>query len=412
MKKLSIFTVAVALQVFLVTSFVGGLAGAAEEPKVSPKVGKPLQEAITATQKKQYEEALAKVKEASAVPEKSAFEEFKINQVTSGALIGLKRYSDAAAVYEKLLDSSFMPADQVELSTKIIIQLYMQNNQNAKLLEYLPRWIKTHPNDNDMIYSLALVQLHASQLKPAKDTLEGLISNSEKAGQRPKEDWLKSLAVVNYKLADNKMDKAYLSVVEKSLHYYPNPTLWQQMLSGLREQQGNNDTLNFQLYRLMLAVGALKSADDYIELAQFANHFGYPSEAANVMTAGFAAKVLGDGDEKERQNRLLASFKKAADSDKAELPQIEKRALAAADGQTDVTLGEDYIGLGQYAQAIEAIERGLKKGNVKKPDQAQIALGIAYYNNKQKDQARAAFKQVAATSELKRIAELWVLHVG
>jgi Flp pilus assembly protein TadD len=100
------------------------------------------------------------------------------------------------------------------------------------------------------------------------------------------------------------------------------------------------------------------------------------------------------------------------DKDKAELPADEQKAKAAADGNGDVLIGEDYIGYGQYSQAIEAIERGLKKGGIKKPDAAQMALGIAYYNNKQKDQARAAFKAVPANSELKSIADLWILHIG
>jgi len=411
MKKLSVFAPAVLVCFSLAGSLAPQISLSAEKQEVSAKVGKPLQDAITATQKKQYEEALAKVKEANAVPEKTAFEEFKINQVTAGALIGLKRYNDAAGVYEKILDSSYLPAEQVELNTKIIIQLYMQNNQNAKLLEYMPRWIKTHPNDTDMIYSLALVQSRSSQMKAAKETLEGLIGSAEKSGQRPKEDWLKSVVLVDYKLAENKLDKATLSAIEKALHYYPTPTLWQQMLGGLKEQQ-MTDTVKFQLFRLMLAVGALKSGDDYVELAQLANSLGFPAEGVNVLNAGIAAKELGEGDAKERDNRKLLWMKGLMDKDKAELTADEQKAKAAADGQQDVLVGEDFIGYGQYAQAIEAIERGLKKGGVKKPDSAQMALGIAYYNNKQREQARAAFKQVPATSELKRIAELWVLHIG
>lgn len=411
MKKLSMVAAVTSLAVMLMNLVVTPVVSAAEEQKVSPKVGKPLQDAITATQKKQFDEALAKIKEASAVPEKTAYEEFKINQVSIGPLVGLKRYNEAAVVYEKMIDSGFMPADQLDQSTKIVIQLYMQNNQNAKLLEYLPKWIKNHPNDTDMVYAYALVQIRSSQLKGAKETLEGLISTAEKAGQHPKEDWLKSLAITDYKLADNKMDKAFLSVIEKSLRFYPNPTYWQQLLAGLKGQD-MNDSTKFQLYRLMLAVGVLKSGDDYVELAQLANSFGFPAEGVNVLNSGFASKALGDSDSKERDNRKLTWMKGLMDKDKAELPSDEQRAKASADGQQDVLLGEDLIGYGQYEQAIEAIERGIKKGNIKKPDQAQMALGIAYYNNKQKEQARNAFKQVAATSELRRIAELWILHIG
>ncbi len=413
MKKLFSLIAALSLSSFVIGSLISTSAFAAEEQKVSPKVGKPLQEAITAYTKKQYDEALVKVAEARAAADKTPFEEFKINQVAGNALIGAKKYPEAAAVFEKLLDSGMLPADQVEVYTKSVIQIYMQINQNAKLLEYLPKWIKNHPNDTDMIYSLALVQEHAGQFKASKETLDGLITSAEKAGQKPKEEWVKSLVFIQFtKLSDSKLDKPALSVIEKALHYYPTPALWQNMLAGLKDQLTDNDAVSFQLYRLMLAVGALKAADDYIELAQFALHSGFPAEAVNAMNEGFNSKVLGEGDAKERQTRLLASMKKAADADKVELPSVEQKARAAADGQEDVLVGEDYIGWGQYAQAIEAIERGLKKGGVKKPDAAQMALGIAYYNNKQKDQARAAFKQIPSSSDLKRIADLWQLHIG
>lgn len=412
MKKLSVTVAALALCLSATVSLVSqNVLAAADKQEVSAKVGKPLQEANAATQKKQYEEALAKVKEASAVPEKTAFEEFKINQVIVAPLIGLKRYNEAAAAIEKQIDSGLLSPGEAETATKNIITLYAQNNQSAKLLEYIPKWIKSHPNDTDMVYALAGVQYRSGQLKAAKETLEGLISTAEKSGQRPKEDWLKTLALTDYKLADNKMDKAFLNVIEKSLRFYPNPTYWQQLLSGLKGQD-MNDSTKFQLFRLMLAVGVLKSGDDYVELAQLANSFGFPAEGVNVLNAGFANKELGDGDSKERDTRKLTWMKGLMEKDKAELATDEQRAKASPDGQQDVLLGEDLIGYGQYAQAIEAIERGLKKGNVKKPDQAQMALGIAYYNNKQKEQARNAFKQVSAGSELRRIAELWILHIG
>ncbi|HEX2584548.1 MAG TPA: tetratricopeptide repeat protein [Steroidobacteraceae bacterium] len=407
MKKLiSIISVA-----FVATLFAVSSVSAAEKREVTQKVGKPLQEAQAFISKKQFEEALKKVEEARAVPEKTPFEEFKINEFAANVLVNLRKENEAAAIYEKLSESSFVSPEQSEMYAKGVITLYARTNNANKLLELLPKWIKTHPNDTDMMFTLALAQAKAGQQKAAKDTLEDLVRNAEKAGQKPKSEWLMNLANLSYKMAGNKWDKNALAVVEKTLHYYPNATLWQQMLGGMKEQQ-LTDGVKFQLYRLMLAVGALKSGEDYTELAQLANSVGLPAEGVNVLNAGFAAKVLGEGDSKERDNRKLTWMKGLMDKDKAELPADEQKAKAAADGNGDVLIGEDYIGYGQYAQAIEAIERGLKKGGIKKPDAAQMALGIAYYNNKQKDQARAAFKAVPANSELKSIADLWILHIG
>jgi tetratricopeptide (TPR) repeat protein len=411
MKKLSSILAAVSLSVLFVAVGIPSVSVAAEKREVSQKVGKPLQEALTLIGKRQFEEAMRKVDEAKAAPEKTPFEEFKINEVAANILMNQRKEGEAAAMYERLAESSFAAAEQVEIYSKGAIALYARTNNTAKLLDMLPKWIKNHPNDTDMMFTLALAQSKAGQQKAAKDTLEDLIKGAEKAGQRPKSEWLLNLANITYKMAGNKWDKNSLAIVEKSLRYYPNATLWQQMLGGMKEQQ-MNDGVKFQLYRLMLAVGALKSGEDYTELAQLANSFGLPAEGVNVLNAGFASKDLGEGDSKERDNRKLMWMKGLMDKDKAELPAEEQKAKASADGNADVLLGEDYIGYGQYSQAIEAIERGLKKGGIKKPDAAQMALGIAYYNNKQKDQARAAFKQVPASSELKSIADLWILHIG
>jgi len=410
MKKLISVIAITSLAVLFGTSVISPVY-AADKREVGQKVGKPLQEAQALITKKQFEEALRKIEEARAVPEKTPFEEFKINEFAANVLANLRKEGEAAAMYEKLSESSFVAPEQAELYSKGAITLYARTNNANKLLELLPKWIKNHPGDTDMTFTLALAQAKVGQQKAAKDTLEDLIRTAEKAGQKPKQEWLLNLANLSYKMAGNKWDKNALTVVEKSLRYYPTPTLWQQMLGGMKEQQ-MNDGMKFQLYRLMLAVGALKSGEDYTELAQLANSFGLPAEGVNVLNAGFAAKELGEGDAKERDNRKLTWMKGLMDKDKAELPADEQKAKAAADGNGDVLLGEDYIGYGQYAQAIEAIERGLKKGGVKKPDAAQMALGIAYYNNKQKDQARSAFKAVPANSELKGIADLWILHIG
>jgi len=421
MKKFSALVSVLCLSLGALVAVIGvttSSALAAEEQKVGVKVGKPLQDALAAGQAKKWDEALGKLREAQAITDKTPFEEFKINEIMGWVYLNLKKYPEAATVYEKTLDSGFLSGEEADQHLKQIANIYLQTKQYPKAAEYLQRWLKGHPNDAEMTFVLAQLQSQVGQGKQARETVEGLISSSEKAGQRPKEDWLKLMYGVSAKLNDNsaRLDKPTLAAIEKLLRYYPNPTYWEAYLIGLKfqlQQQPNSDGMKFQLYRLMLDVGALKVSDDYIEMAQLANSFGFPGEAQGVLEAGFANKVLGVNDvSKERETRLLGSMKKAADTDRATLPNLDKKARAAATGQDDVTLGETYLGYGQDAQAIEALERGLKKGGAKRPELAEMALGIAYVHTKQKDQAKAAFKQVPADSDLGRIASLWVLHAG
>jgi len=419
MKKLPVLVSALCLSLgglTVLTAVSSAPAAAAEEQKVNAKVGKPLQDAIAAGQAKKWDEAYGKLREAQAVEGKTPFEEFKINQILAWVLINQKKYGEAAGAYEKILDSGFLSGEEADQNLKTLVQLNLQAKQYPKAMEYLQRWLKAHPNDTDMTFVLAQLQAQSSQFRQAKETVEGLIAASEKNGQKPKEDWLKMDYLANSKLNSDpqRLDKPTLAAVEKLLRYYPSPTYWEAYLAGLKQQIAqtpNSDGTKFQLYRLMLEVGALKNSDDYIELAQLANSFGYPGEAVSVLEAGFNNKVLGVNEQsKERENRLLASMKKNADADRAQLPALDKKARAAANGQDDVILGEAYLGYGQTQQAIEALERGIKEGGVKKPEQAEMALGIAYLRNKQKDQARGAFKQVPADTDLGRIASLWMLH--
>jgi Flp pilus assembly protein TadD len=291
--------------------------------------------------------------------------------------------------------------------------MYLQTKNVAKGMEYLQRWLKAHPGDTDMTAILGQLQYQSGQLKQAMSTFNGLVNSTEKAGQKPKEDWLKIMYRISYQLNGNSatLDKSTLDVVEKLLLYYPNESYWAALLAGLKTQQ-NSDAYSFQLDRLMLSVGTLKDPNEFIEMAQLANNFGYPGEALSVLQAGYAKGVIGVGAGKEREDRLKASITKLADSDKASLAALDKKARAADTGQDDAILGEAYMGYGQYAQAIEALERGIKKGGLKKPDQAQIALGISYLRSGQPDKARSAFKQVSTDAELGRIASLWSLHAA
>ncbi len=397
----------------VVTLLPATQAVAADEQKVSTKVGKPLQEALAAGQAKQWDQAIAKLREADAISDKTPYDQFKVNELFAWAYINQKKYGDAAAIYEKLLDSPFVSPTQSDQYTKQIAQMYLQTKNNAKAMEYLQRWLKAHPGDADMTAILGQLQAQGGQLKQALDTFSGLVNSAEKAGQKPKEDWLKLMYSVSYKLAGggNTLDKSTLNVVEKLLRYYPNESYWSALLSGLKGQQ-TNDAYKLQLDRLMLAVGAMKTSSDYTEMAQLANGAGYPGEGLSVLETGYSKGIVGAGPSKDRDDRVRASIKKAAEDDKVALAGLDKKARAVATGQLDATLGEVYMGYAQYPEAIEAIERGLKKGGLTKPDQAQIALGIAYLNNGQADKARSAFKQVSADSELGRIASLWTLHAA
>ena len=222
MSKLKAWTLAagLALAVFSTAPVIAPLTAHAadKEQKVGPKVGKPLQAAIEAVQKKQWDQALSKVKEAQAVDKKTPFEEYKINEILGFVLINQKKYGEAAGVYEKMLESGQTPPDEVDTRIKQIAQMYTQVQNYPKATEYLKRWLKDHPGDQEMTLLLGQVYYQQGQYKQSIDTMQGVISATEKAGQPPKENWLQFVLSSADKLND---DGAKEAALEKLIRYYP-----------------------------------------------------------------------------------------------------------------------------------------------------------------------------------------------
>jgi tetratricopeptide (TPR) repeat protein len=378
-------------------------------PSIGPKVGKPMKAAQDAMKAKNWAEALAKVKEAQAIEGKSAFEEYQINEFLGFILINQKDYAGAAAAFEKNITSGQVPAAELNNKLKTVAQLTFQTKQYPKAIDYTSRYLKAVPGEPDMQMLLAQGYYLQKNYKSASEAALPAIVASERAGKKPDENWLLLMMRSNYELNDN---AGIQTSLEKLVRHYPKPDYWDGLLSTMAKTGERNDRLTLGIYRLRLETGTLKRADDYIEMGQLAIDAGVPGEAQQVVEAGFANKLLDVPESKARNERLLASAKKLAEADKATIANEAKAAQTAPTGQADVGVGQAFLSYGQYDQAIEALDRGIKKGSVKLPEEAQISLGIAYLKKGQKAQAQSAFKAVAGDSPWARLAGLWALRAS
>ena len=386
------------------------VAGEPAAPSIGPKVGKPMKAAQDAMKAKNWAEALAKTKEAQAIEGKTPFEEYQINEFLGFILINQKDYAGASAAFEKNVNSGQVPAAELNNKLKTLAQLTFQTKQYPKAIDYTGRYLKAVPGETEMQMLLAQAHYLQKNYKGASEAALPAIVASERAGKKPDENWLLLLMRSNYELNDN---GGISTALEKLVRHYPKPDYWDGLLSTMAKTGERNDRLTLGIYRLRLETGTLKRAEDYVEMGQLAIDAGVPGEAQQVVEAGFANKLLdGAPDIKARNERLLASAKKLVDEDKATIANEAKTAQAAASGQADVGVGQAYLSYGQYDQAIEALERGIKKGGIKLPEEAQISLGIAYLKKGQKAQAQTAFKAVTGETPWARLAGLWALRAS
>lgn len=388
----------------------GAPAWAAAKNTNSEKVAKILKPAQEALQGKRYAEALAKVKEAQALSEKTPFDAYTIHEFACQANIGTQNYAEAAKECEaRLDDSAFMPEADKPQMIKLLLALNYQLKNYDKAIDYGQRAIKggfaTEENKNFLAQAYYLKGDWKDSLKME----EALVDADIKAGQTPKEQQLSLVLSSCVKLDDKACQQHAL---ERMVAYYPKPEHWKNLLFNVQQQASGNDANTLQTFRLMTEVDVLEGASDYNEMAQLALEAGSPGEAQKVLEKGFAANVFNDQRAKDRNTRLLETVKKTAATDQAALPKIEKEAEASPTGAKNVGVGLAFLGYGQYDKAVEQISKGITKGGLRNDAEAHLLLGIAQLKGGHKDDAVKSFKSVkdANNPTLEQLANLWALH--
>lgn len=376
----------------------------AEQAKVSKKVGDPLAAALDAGKKGQYAQALAKLKAADAVPGKTAFEQFKINEAFGFIYNQQRNYAAAAAAYERSLNSGELPAGQVNERLKTLALLNFQSPRNLnKVVEYSNRYLKaTGGGDAAMHAMLGQAYQLMGNHKAAVASVQNAVHLS---GGRPAENWLLIL-LKSYRALGNTDGVA--ETTEKLVSLYPTQENWRLLSSELRKQASGDDRTALNVYRLMGELDLMNKPALYMEAAVVAMDSGFPAEAVRIMEQGYARKVFGPKDEAGSQRRLADARKRTA-AQQLTLAQITQKATASKAGQDEVALGEVLLSYGQADKALAAGKRAIQKGA--NPDDAWMLIGRSQLQLKNGAEARKAFSRVKG-DKAAPVAKLWGIYAS
>ena len=133
-----------------------------------------------------------------------------------------------------------------------------------------------------------------------------------------------------------------------------------------------------------------------------------PYKAGKVM-----AKGLKDGSvEGTSKNwELTGNAWRQAQEIKQAIPAMEKAADKSDTGELYARLGNIYLDNDEHKKAVTAINKGLSRGGVKRPDNARLVLGMAYFNLKQYENARKAFAAAARDERSEKYARQWIKYM-
>jgi len=379
--------------------------GAAFAQTLRPEIGKPLQAAQELIKAQRYKEALGKVREAEAAGARNAEETFLIERMRIAAASGAGDVDTAAKSYEAI-SGRISAADKIRMTESIAVGYY-RAQQYAKAMQWGQRYFKEGGTSGAIRTMLIQSQYLSGDFAGASKELIAEINAAERAGQAPAEDRLKLLLNAATKQNDN---NAYVFAVEKLVTYYPKKEYWVDLLSRMQRKPTFSDRLALDAYRLSLATGSMTKPADFMEMAQLALQADLPSESKQVVDKGFAANVLGTGPEAERHKRLRDLVAKKLAEDTASRAQDETAAQSAKSGDALVAVGMNLVYSGQAAKGVQLMQQGIAKGNLKRPEDAKLHLGIAQLVAGDKAKAQATFKSVQGTDGTTDLARLWMLH--
>lgn len=380
---------------------IGALAGLAvpaashAADTLRPEVGKPLNAAQDLYRAHKYKDALAKIAQAAAVPNKTPYEAYMVEEMRGAAAMAAGDTGTAGEAYETLLNGGQVKGEDEQRVTATLAGIYFQQRNYGRAIHVAQRYLKAGGSDPQMRTLLVQAYYQSNDCGDVVSLLKASVDAEVRGARVPDESQLQLLGTCAQRAKD---EATYRGALERLVTYHPKQSYWDDLFSAIRNKPGYSSRLDVDTYRLRRATGALATVDDYMEMTQLAIVAGTTAEAKQVIDQGFASGVLGHDAQADREKRLQAL--------------AAKRAQAGADQASPVApvdAGFNQVFAGHAKEGLATMEAAIAKGGLDHPDEAQLHLGIAYYVAGQKARAAQAFRAVKGGDGSADLARLWLL---
>jgi tetratricopeptide (TPR) repeat protein len=377
-------------------------------PALRNKVYEKLAEAQAAAEAKDYAGAQRVLDEMIAGEGKRALNSYELANVYN--LYAFLRYSaedygGALRYYRQVIAQPDIPL-AMEINTKFTVaQLYFVQEQWQPGIDALMEWFELTDKPNASAYILLAQGYY--QLKKydlALKNVEIAINMYETDGKLPKEQWYNLARFLYFDKQD--YDNA-LATLYTLIKYYPKKQYWVQASHLYGEKK--DEPRQLAMMETAYLQGMLEKSSELVQMSYLYLNAEVPYPAARVMDQGFKDGLV---EEKSKNYELTGSAWRQAQEIAKAIPNMEKAAELSEKGELYSRLGNVYLDGDQHQKAIDAVKKGLAKGGVKRPDQARLVLGMAYFNLGQYNNAKKAFRDAAKDDRSEKYARQWIRYIA
>lgn len=376
-------------------------------PALRNKVYEKLAEAQVAAEAKDYRTAAKILDGMISSGGKKALNSYELANVYNlYAFIyySEEQYGKALQAYENVVKQPDIPL-AMEVNTRFTIaQLYFVQEDWEKGIAALQQWFKMTENPNANAYVLlAQGYYQTKDYNKALFNVEKAIDMYKAKDKLPKEQWY-NLARFLY-FEKNDVNNT-VRVLEELLKYYPKKQYWVQASHMYGEQK--KEARQLAAMETAYVQDMLDKSGEQVTMAYLYLNGEVPYKAAKVLDKGLKNKTIED---KSKNWEIAGNAWRQAQELKKAIPAMEAAAAKSDAGELYSRLGNVYLDSDQFKKAITAINKGLKRGGVKRPDTARLVLGMAYFNDKQYDKARKAFVAAGRDERSARYAQQWIKYM-
>ena len=377
-------------------------------PALRNKVYEKLAEAQTLAEAKDYAGAAVILNDMIAEDGKRALNSYELANVYNlfaFLAYATEDYPQSLRYYEQVIAQPDIPL-AMEINTRFTIaQLYFVQEKWQQGIDAMLVWFDLNEKPNASAYVLlAQGYYQVKKYDLALENVETAISMHEGEGKLPKEQWYNLARFLYFDKED--FDSA-LDVLNTLIIYYPKKQYWVQAshLYGEKKEEQKQLALMEAAYEQ----GFLDRSSELVTMAYLYLNAEVPYYAGSVIEQGFKDELV---DDKSKNYELGGSAWAQAREVAKSIPMMEKAAAKSDEGELYVRLGNVYLDGDQFAKAADSVNKGLKKGGVKRPDQARLVLGMAYFNLGEYNKARKAFRDAGKDDRSEKYAKQWIAYVS
>jgi tetratricopeptide (TPR) repeat protein len=376
-------------------------------PALRNNIYEKLSEAQTAAEEKDYATANKVLNDLIASRGNNALNSYELANVYN--LQAFIRYSEedfdgALRSYQEVVKQPDIPL-AMEINTRFTVaQLHFVQENWREGVDELLRWFAMSENPSAQAYILLGQGYYQMQdFDKALVNTKKAVDMYKEAGRTPSEQWYNLLRFLYFEKNDVPNT---IAVLEELLVHYPNKQYWLQLSHMYGEK--NDTARQTALMETAYVQGMLDAGTEFVTMAYLFLNSEVPYKAGKTVQDGLDKKVV---EENSRNYEILGNaWRQAQEIDKS-IPAMETAAAKSDSGELYARLGNVYLDADNFEKAIESINRGLSRGGVARVDQAQLALGMAFFNLQKYEDARKAFVEAAKDKRSAEYAKQWMSYM-